>query len=74
METQTKKTKKIKTKTSSSMMERKIQVASMAAIPLFLVFLFSYLPMIGIIIVFKDYNYRDGLFFSPWIGFKNFDL
>lgn len=74
METQTKKTKKIKTKTSSSMMERKIQVASMAAIPLFLVFLFSYLPMIGIIIVFKDYNYRDGLFFSPWIGFKNFEF
>jgi ABC-type polysaccharide transport system permease subunit len=35
-------------------------------------FLFAYLPMPGIIIAFKDYNFRDGIFGSPFIGLKNF--
>ena len=28
--------------------------------------LFSYFPMAGIILVFKDYNFRGGIFGSPW--------
>ena len=32
----------------------------------------SYLPMGGIILAFKNYNYRDGIFLSPWNGFENF--
>ncbi|MCG8484953.1 MAG: ABC transporter permease subunit [Clostridia bacterium] len=35
-------------------------------------FLFSYLPMPGIIIAFKDYNFMDGIFGSPFIGLENF--
>jgi len=37
------------------------------AIPgvIFLV-LFCYLPMIGLILVFKDYNFKGGIFNSPW--------
>lgn len=35
-------------------------------------FVMSYIPMGGIIIAFKAYNYRDGIFGSPWIGFENF--
>jgi putative aldouronate transport system permease protein len=35
-------------------------------------FVFSYLPMFGIIIAFKNYNFRDGIFGSPWAGFDNF--
>lgn len=35
--------------------------------------LFRYLPMAGITVAFKSFNYRDGLFFSPWNGLKNFD-
>lgn len=36
--------------------------------------LFSYFPMTGIILVFKDYNFRGGIFKSPWATpiFKNF--
>jgi putative aldouronate transport system permease protein len=34
-------------------------------------FLFSYLPMAGVVLAFKNYNYRDGIF-SPWVGFNNF--
>jgi len=33
---------------------------------------FSYIPMAGIVIAFKQYTYSGGLFGSPWIGFENF--
>lgn len=50
------------------------QLWLLAIIPTFFVILFCYVPMGGIIIAFKDYNYRDGIFGSPWIGFKNFEF
>lgn len=34
--------------------------------------LFSYIPMGGIVMAFKKYNFRDGIFGSPWNGLKNF--
>ena len=36
--------------------------------------IFSYLPMIGIIIAFKDFRANLGLFDSPWVGLKNFEF
>ncbi len=36
--------------------------------------LFSYLPMAGIFIAFKNINYTKGILASPWIGFKNFEF
>jgi putative aldouronate transport system permease protein len=36
--------------------------------------LFSYVPMAGIIIAFKDINYAKGILGSAWIGFKNFEF
>lgn len=33
---------------------------------------FSYIPMAGIVIAFKRFDYRGGLFGSPWTGFDNF--
>lgn len=33
---------------------------------------FRYLPMAGIIVAFKKFNYKQGLFFSPWNGLENF--
>jgi putative aldouronate transport system permease protein len=34
--------------------------------------LFAYVPMLGIVVAFKDFNYRDGILFSPWNGVDNF--
>lgn len=43
------------------------------ALPGFLsMLLFHYVPVFGIVLAFKEYNYRDGIFGSPWVGFKNF--
>ena len=49
-------------------------------LPLYLMFLpgglylliNNYIPMGGLIIAFKQYNVRNGLFGSKWIGLKNF--
>lgn len=35
-------------------------------------FIFSYLPMIGVIIAFKDFNPMLGILKSQWVGFENF--
>lgn len=34
----------------------------------------NYIPMGGIIVAFKQYNVRKGIFGSPWIGLKNFQF
>jgi putative aldouronate transport system permease protein len=34
--------------------------------------IFAYIPMFGIIVAFKDYNYTGGILFSPNVGFDNF--
>lgn len=37
------------------------------------VILMCYIPMTGIVLAFKEFNYHDGVFGSPWVGFKNFE-
>jgi len=36
------------------------------------VIIFSYIPMGGIVIAFKKFNYMKGIFGSPWVGLDNF--
>ncbi|WP_207666395.1 ABC transporter permease [Eisenbergiella sp. OF01-20] len=36
------------------------------------VVIFSYVPMTGIVLAFKKYNYNGGIYFSPWSGLSNF--
>ena len=33
---------------------------------------FAYGPMVGLVVAFKDFNVRDGIFGSPWNGLTNF--
>ena len=39
---------------------------------LILMILFRYFPMGGLIIAFKDYSFRKGIWGSDWVGLKNF--
>ncbi|MBC8080867.1 MAG: sugar ABC transporter permease [Gorillibacterium sp.] len=38
------------------------------------VIVFSYIPMWGVLIAFKDYNMFEGFLASPWVGFKHFSM
>ncbi len=36
-------------------------------------FINNYMPLYGLIIAFKDFNYADGILGSPWAGLSNFE-
>jgi ABC-type polysaccharide transport system permease subunit len=38
---------------------------------LFMLF-FNYIPLSGLVLAFKDFNARSGIWGSPWVGFDNF--
>lgn len=70
---QFKKLKGSKLKANKKLMESKSLVFMLLPMTI-LVFVFSYIPMAGLVIAFKDYNYRGGMFGSPWSEpiYKNF--
>ena len=52
---------------------RKNKVLFLMLIPAVLYFVvFSYIPMAGSVVAFKQFNYNQGIFGSPWNGFENF--
>ncbi len=61
-----------KTRRKLKLKKYDLQMWSLMAIPLLLVFVFDYLPIPGIIIAFKNYRYDLGIFGSEWVGFDNF--
>jgi putative aldouronate transport system permease protein len=36
--------------------------------------IFKYYPMLNAVLAFKDYNVTKGIWGSPWVGFKHFEL
>jgi putative aldouronate transport system permease protein len=36
------------------------------------ILMIQYMPMFGVLIAFKDYKFKDGIFGSRWVGFENF--
>ncbi|MCL2060282.1 MAG: ABC transporter permease subunit [Oscillospiraceae bacterium] len=63
-----------KKKLSRFQIIKTIHLTTLALPAIVLVFIFSYIPMGGLIVAFKDYNVRDGILGSPWIGLKNFEF
>jgi len=46
---------------------------SLMALPgVLALFVFAYLPMVGLVIAFKEYRFADGILGSAWVGFDNF--
>ncbi|SDU13394.1 ABC transporter permease [Jiangella alkaliphila] len=41
---------------------------------LLVVLLFNYVPLLGNVIAFKDYQPYIGIWDSPWVGFQNFEV
>ncbi len=68
-----KKSKKTQTKKS---LRRRIaagwQVYVLLLVPLIYLFVFSYIPMGGLVLAFKKYTIADGIWGSAWVGLENF--
>lgn len=53
---------------------KKNWVLFLMLVPTFIYFLINnYLPMIGVYYAFTNFNFRDGLWASPFVGFSNFE-
>ncbi len=46
----------------------------MGAPALLLLLVFNYVPMMGIVIAFKDFHFDKGIWGSDWVGLKNFEF
>jgi len=66
-------TNKVKNKRKKLTIDE-LQLYSLCAIPIMLVFVFNYLPMGGIIIAFKNYKFDKGIMGSEWVGFRNMEF
>lgn len=42
--------------------------------PVLYFLIFKYYPILNAVLAFKDYNVTKGIWGSPWVGFKNFQL
>lgn len=72
-ENKMKKKKKQQRKWNSMRMLKKSWVCYLFILPMLVyVIIFSYVPMYGIQLAFKDYRVADGIWGSAWVGFKHF--
>lgn len=64
---------KIRMKLLGRSMYQRRQLLFMVLIPLVYVIIFSYIPMAGIQIAFRKYDFRFGMWGSEWVGFSQFE-
>jgi len=74
METVLKQPKTVKKKNRSGKRKYYAELYGLMALPLLAIIIFSYIPMFGVIIAFKDYRFNKGILGSDWIGLKNFEF
>lgn len=55
-----------------SRFKKQIWLQAMVIPGIIFTIIFCYIPMFGVIIAFKEYNFTDGILGSPWVGFKQF--
>lgn len=54
-------------------MRRHWQLYIVIALPIAYFILFKYVPILGVQIAFKDLSPKQGIWGSPWVGFKHFE-
>ena len=52
--------------------KRNWQLYVIVALPVIWLLIFKYGPMYGVQLAFKNFQIRDGIWGSPWIGWDNF--
>jgi putative aldouronate transport system permease protein len=52
--------------------ETNLALTTMALPGVIILFIFAYLPMVGLVIAFKDYKFAEGILGSAWVGLENF--
>lgn len=60
-------------KSRSAYLKRQIPLFVMMALPAILVLIYSYGPMLGLVMVFQKFQPAKGFFGSEWVGLANFD-
>lgn len=63
-----------KTRGLAVRLKKQWELQLMVVPALILVFIFSYIPMYGVLMAFQDYSIFDGFWASPWVGFKHFEM
>ncbi|MCM3630125.1 ABC transporter permease subunit [Paenibacillus glycanilyticus] len=70
----TKQQQALKSKSKVRRFLRQWDLQLMVIPALLLIFVFSYIPMYGVLTAFQDYNIFKGFLDSPWVGFKHFEM
>lgn len=70
---QSKNIKVVKRHPAIKSFQRHWQLYILMILPVLYFIIFKYVPMLGAVIAFKDYNVVQGILGSPWVGWKHFE-
>ncbi|MBQ7900393.1 MAG: sugar ABC transporter permease, partial [Clostridia bacterium] len=59
-------------KLNMSTFKKNLPLTVLALPAVLFLFVFSYIPLYGLVLPFKNYDYSLGFFKSPWVGLENF--